>query len=48
MENTLKALDVGAVKDLIIWDNLNVNRCLEEFQDIRRDCRASHQETRGQ
>jgi peptide chain release factor subunit 1 len=26
VEDTLKALDLGAVEDLIIWDNLEVNR----------------------
>lgn len=28
VEDTLKALDLGAVEDLIVWDNLEVNRYL--------------------
>ena len=42
VEDTLKALELGAVEDLIIWDNLDVNRyVLEEYQHWRRDGHAS-------
>ena len=28
VDDTLKGLDLGAVETLIVWDNLEINRCV--------------------